>query len=756
MQQIYKSTVEQRASTTSYKSSVEQRASTASLSMTSKLKTTTLSSHDERIKVFVRVRPLVDREIFQQGNNEVAPTVDTLDKRVSVQARSGTSKCVVDGVFSPTTKQTEVYAQVKDCVMSVTEGFNATCFAYGQTGSGKTFTMFGDDRNGDIYSSNDTVPDSAGIIPRAVRDVLSYARRKGETCTCFVSFMQIYNEQVFDLLKDPSRAISLTVKEDSRLGIYVEGLSEFNVESEHDVLRLLRVGDNRRAVRATRMNDMSSRSHSVFQMVLEQRRDEDNDNNNGSGTNKLAGQKRGNGIIRSKLNLVDLAGCERMDVHHDIAQVHISELTNINLSLHTLGRCIEALAKKNHTYVPYRESKLTRLLQDSLGGSAKTRLFAMMSPSTLSAEEAQATLRFADCAKRVMQHVTIKETRAIDHVLVARLEREVQELRAKLAAASNNGGGGGGGTNNNGNSSLTVDTSSTFITASSSSSSTTSSSTSATTSSSTSLSPKAPSSSASPPAPPKVRVIASSAVLEQLEKYRTKCKQFETVLEGIDVCANRFFRFEIEEEQLENELKEYLHTSKQLRRKKIPTLLPKEMVASSSNNGNGNNNYRSTSKPSPLMPRRRNGNQTPTVGMKYRIRGSTDGPKIRKAMKSSGLSTSSSSSTSSWVTDEEKEEVLAARLKEANRKMAKQKKLQLWLAEKAKKEQDLLDEHLELEKARNKAVVDAEERRKERNKENKAKLTSWRQQQINELNSLLSGPENLEGEEEGDRPPPDW
>ena len=153
------------------------------------------------------------------------------------------------------------------------------------------------------------------------------------------------------------------------------------------------------------------------------------------------------------------------------------------------------------------------------------------------------------------------------------------------------------------------------------------------------------------------------------------------------------------------------------------------------------------------MPRRRNGNQTPTVGMKYRIRGSANGPKIRKAMKSSGLSTSSSASASSWVTDEEKEEGLAARLKEANRKMAKQKKLQLWLAEKAKKEQDLLEEHLELEKARNKAAVDAEERRKERNKENKAKLTSWRQQQINELNSLLSGPENFE---EGDRPPPDW
>ena len=110
-------------------------------------------------------------------------------------------------------------------------------------------------------------------------------------------------------------------------------------------------------------------------------------------TSKKGNKRKSGGVIRSKLNLVDLAGSEKWNVHQDIAQAHISELTNINLSLHTLGRCIEALAKPSHTYVPYRESKLTRLLQDSLGGSAKTRLFAMMSPSELSAEEAQATLR---------------------------------------------------------------------------------------------------------------------------------------------------------------------------------------------------------------------------------------------------------------------------------------------------------------------------------------------------------------------------
>ena len=744
---------------------------------TPKIQTSTLHSSKERIKVFVRVRPLVEREIFQQGNQDFATTVDVLNKRVEVKARSGTSKCVVDGVFPPTTQQTEVYAMVKDCVMSVTEGFNATCFAYGQTGSGKTFTMFGDDRAGDIYSSNASVPATAGVIPRAVRDVLAYSRSKGDSCTCYVSFMQIYNEQVYDLLRDPTRTVSLTVKENSRLGVYVEGLSEFAVDNEHDVLRLLRVGDNRRAVRATRMNDMSSRSHSVFQMVLEQRRGEDQENKKGkgnTGNNKLAGK----GVVRSKLNLVDLAGSEKWNVHHNIAQAHISELTNINLSLHTLSRCIEALSKTNHTYVPYRESKLTRLLQDSLGGSAKTRLFAMMSPSTLSAEEAQATLRFADCAKRVMQHVTIKETRQIDHVLVARLEREVQQLRAKLAAQPN--------AQPNGNGKLTIDTN--MLSNTPSSPKAPSSSTSFTPPEHLSSSSSTTTSSSLSQQPPIIKVISSAQVLDQLEKYKKRCMALENTLEGIDQCANRFFRFEIEEEQMESEMKEHLHRSKSIRREKMTSLLPKgtHNVTYASEDGTAMRRSRSGSglsrgQASPMVPRRST-NKTPTIGMKFRIRGaptttpndisaiakrspmmpSTTASTSAKSVKSSAplSSTSALASSSTWMTDEEKEGVLQARLKDANRKMAKQKKLQQWLAEKAKKEQAALDEHNELENARREAIKEAERRRTERNKENKAKLASWRQQQINELNSLLEGPLGDEDEQgfgdQEERPPPDW
>jgi hypothetical protein len=147
--------------------------------------------------------------------------------------------------------------------------------------------------------------------------------------------------------------------------------------------------------------------------------------------------------------------------------------------------------------------------------------------------------------------------------------------------------------------------------------------------------------------------------------------------------------------------------------------------------------------------------------MKYRIRGATGGvPDISKrsplllSSSTAATAASTSTSTSTWMTDEEKEGVLEARLKEANRQMAKQKKLQQWLAEKAKKEQELLDEHMDLENAKKKAYQDAEKRRVERNKENKAKLTSWRQQQIDELNSLLG--EGSGEYDDGERPPPDW
>ena len=228
---------------------------------------------------------------------------------------------------------------------------------------------------------------------------------------------------------------------------------------------------------------------------------------------------------------------------------HISELTNINQSLHTLSRCIEALAKPGgeRSYIPYRESKHTGLVQDSLGGSAKTRLFAMLSPSWACAREAQATLWFADCAKRVMQHVTIKETRAIDHVLVNRLEKEVQELRAKLRMQS----------------AQLQNCTSAGVSAAGAAPALASSMSSpqlgpATTSAqqhqrADPAAAAADAAAAGAPASPHVvvKTVASSQVLEELAQYRKRCASLESILEAIDKCANRFFRFEIEEDEID-------------------------------------------------------------------------------------------------------------------------------------------------------------------------------------------------------------
>ena len=237
---------------------------TESVAPKAKVHVSTIHSSEERIKVFVRVRPLIHRELTAAGGaGEVATRCDPDAKTVSVRGHTGTSTCSFDGVFPPETTQEEVFAQVRDCVLSVTEGFNATCFAYGQTGSGKTYTMFGDDTRGDMYSSSTTTPRAAGIIPRAVRDILAYVRASNDTCTCYVSFMQIYNESVYDLLRDPGRVTSLAVKEDTAWAYSLR--ASVSLPSERARLpSVASAGDERRAVRATRMNDLSSRSHLCF------------------------------------------------------------------------------------------------------------------------------------------------------------------------------------------------------------------------------------------------------------------------------------------------------------------------------------------------------------------------------------------------------------------------------------------------------------------------------------------------------------
>ncbi|OQS01568.1 kinesin-like protein [Achlya hypogyna] len=370
----------------------------------------------EAIQVLIRIRPLIERETAaaaQAAHFIRATSEDTIE----VQTADSNIKCKYDAVFGPSVSQEDVYERVRECTESFLSGFNATLFAYGQTGSGKSFTMFGAETDESRYRPG-LAKSQAGIIPRAIKDIFAgmvkMTSGDGVDCALFCSFVQIYNENVYDLLRDGKMDRPLAVHEDRVNGIYVEGLSEYAVRSVHDCLALLQSGEDNRAVRATHMNLVSSRSHSAFQIFLEAKRKD--------GT-----------VTRSKFNLVDLAGSEKWHPDASMQYSHISEMTNINLSLHTLGRCIGALSTKG-SHVPYRDSKLTRLLQDSLGGNTKTRIIATLSPSVDCIEESIATLKFADRAKQVMVCVRVNEQRVIDPAYVEKLEAEIAELRGLLAS----------------------------------------------------------------------------------------------------------------------------------------------------------------------------------------------------------------------------------------------------------------------------------------------------------------------------------
>ena len=260
------------------------------------------------------------------------------------------------------------------------------------------------------------------MIPRAIEEIFRTAKSKAVLkCSIYCSFIQIYNENLFDMLRDANMSQALTIREDQK-EIYVQGLSEYNVKSVSDTLHLLKIAEENRAIRETHMNQFSSRSHSIFQIYVEQKR---------------VAEDGGEIYLRAKFNLVDLAGSEKWNIYQSMEDQHINEMTNINLSLHTLGRCISGLAQRANgkdTHIPYRESKLTRLLQDSIGGNARTCLIATISPSRMNAEESISTLKFADRAKQVMVIATVNETRPVDHALVQRLQKEIVHLKGLVAA----------------------------------------------------------------------------------------------------------------------------------------------------------------------------------------------------------------------------------------------------------------------------------------------------------------------------------
>ncbi|XP_030013176.1 kinesin-like protein KIF13A isoform X5 [Sphaeramia orbicularis] len=382
---------------------------------------------DTKVKVAVRVRPMNRREIElntkcvvdmednqtvlhpppsnAKGENRKQPKVFAFDHcfwsmdESNVPKYAGQEvvfKCLGEGILE-----------------NAFQGYNACIFAYGQTGSGKSFSMMG---NGE----------QPGLIPRLCCSLFERVHKEENEAHTFkveVSYMEIYNEKVRDLLDPKGSRQSLKVREHKVLGPYVDGLSQLAVTSFEDIEVLMSEGNKSRTVAATNMNEESSRSHAVFSIIV---------------TQTLYDLQSGNsGEKVSKLSLVDLAGSERVS-KTGAAGERLKEGSNINKSLTTLGCVISALAdqsaaKGKAKFVPYRDSVLTWLLKDNLGGNSKTAMIATVSPAADNYEETLSTLRYADRAKRIVNHAVVNEDP--NARIIRELREEVEKLKVQLSQA---------------------------------------------------------------------------------------------------------------------------------------------------------------------------------------------------------------------------------------------------------------------------------------------------------------------------------
>lgn len=299
------------------------------------------------------------------------------------------------------------------------QGYNNCIFAYGQTGSGKSYSMMG-------YG------EETGVIPRICQDMFERITKMQNdpnlNYTVEVSYLEIYNERVRDLL-NPSTKGNLKVREHPSTGPYVEDLAKLVVRSFNEIQHLMDEGNKARTVAATSMNETSSRSHAVFTLTVAQKR---HDVETRMDTEKVA-----------KISLVDLAGSERA-TSTGATGARLKEGAEINRSLSTLGRVIAALAelstgkKKNISMVPYRDSVLTWLLKDSLGGNSMTAMIAAISPADINFEETLSTLRYADSAKRIKNHAVVNEDP--NARMIRELKEELAQLRSKLSGGGTPGG----------------------------------------------------------------------------------------------------------------------------------------------------------------------------------------------------------------------------------------------------------------------------------------------------------------------------
>ncbi|XP_077411545.1 kinesin-like protein KIF15 [Vanacampus margaritifer] len=370
------------------------------------------SGDSDSIKVFVRVRPLTKRTGLTTDGDQTLCLKVTSPNTIRLLSKPEPRTFTYDHVADMDTSQDSVFSNVaKNIVESCMNGYNGTIFAYGQTGSGKTFTMLGP-------SELDNFTDELrGVIPRSFEYLFFLINREmsqSKTFLCKCSFIEIYNEQIFDLLDTASA--SLFVRENIKKGVFVEGAVEKFVSSAAEAYQVLSRGWRNRRVASTSMNRESSRSHAVFTMTLESK----------ESINEVVN------IRMSQLNLVDLAGSERQkDTHSEGSR--LKEASSINRSLMCLGQVIMALvdvSNGKNRHICYRDSKLTFLLRDSLGGNAKTYIIANVHPGSKCFGETLSTLQFAQRAKLIKNKAIVNED---THGNVRQLQAEVKKLREQLA-----------------------------------------------------------------------------------------------------------------------------------------------------------------------------------------------------------------------------------------------------------------------------------------------------------------------------------
>ncbi|KAI5808543.1 hypothetical protein DFH27DRAFT_593710 [Peziza echinospora] len=377
---------------------------------------------ETNITVVVRCRGRNPKEILANSGVSLHTPGGLKGNQVVLETGAGAMSnktYTFDRVFPPEADQAMIYDDaIHPIVQEMLAGYNCTIFAYGQTGTGKTYTMAGD-----MKENDGLVSERAGIIPRTLHNLFSQLEADGSEYTVKCSYLELYNEELRDLQGPINERKEVKIFDDKRgHGVIIQGMEERFIKTAEEGGEILLAGGKRRETQATNCNDLSSRSHTVFTIVVHAR----------------VQTAEGEDILRTgKLNLVDLAGSENIG-RSGAENKRAREAGMINQSLLTLGRVINHLVDKSQ-HIPYRESKLTRLLQDSLGGRTKTCIIATISPNKDSLEETMSTLDYAARAKNIRNKPQVNQLVA-KKALIKEYVLEIERLKGDLVAARQKNG----------------------------------------------------------------------------------------------------------------------------------------------------------------------------------------------------------------------------------------------------------------------------------------------------------------------------